>query len=104
VRGHAADDPAHPGSRRTEAVPQLDPRACQRDGSEEGDDNERWTGAKRRWSEPNARDEGPLLDPLGFCEGPSSGKEERAGEGAAKWARGMPHVCEHKCLATMKRC
>jgi hypothetical protein len=37
-------------------------------------------------------------------EGPSSGKEERAGEGAAKWARGMPHVCEHKCPATMKRC
>jgi hypothetical protein len=36
-------------------------------------------------------------------EGPSSGKEERAGEGAAKWARGLPHVCEHKCLATMKR-
>jgi hypothetical protein len=37
-------------------------------------------------------------------EGPSSGKEERAGEGAAKWARGLPHICEHKCLATMKRC
>jgi hypothetical protein len=37
-------------------------------------------------------------------EGPSSGKEERAGEGAAKWARGLPHVCEHKCLATTKRC
>jgi hypothetical protein len=37
-------------------------------------------------------------------EGPSSGKEERAGEGAAKWARGPPHVCEHKCLATTKRC
>jgi hypothetical protein len=37
-------------------------------------------------------------------EEPSSGKEERAGEGAAKWARGLPHVCEHKCLATMKRC
>jgi hypothetical protein len=37
-------------------------------------------------------------------EGPSSGKEECAGEGAAKWARGMPHVCEHKCLATTKRC
>jgi hypothetical protein len=37
-------------------------------------------------------------------EGPSSGKEERAGEGAAKWASGLPHVCEHKCLATMKRC
>jgi hypothetical protein len=37
-------------------------------------------------------------------EGPSSGKEERAGEGAAKWVRGLPHVCEHNCLATMKRC
>jgi hypothetical protein len=37
-------------------------------------------------------------------EGPSSGKEERAGEGAAKWARILPHVCEHKCLATTKRC
>jgi hypothetical protein len=37
-------------------------------------------------------------------EGPSSGKEERAGEGAAKWARGLPQVCEHKCLATTKRC
>jgi hypothetical protein len=36
-------------------------------------------------------------------EGPSS-KEERASEGAAKWARGIPHVCEHKCLATTKRC
>jgi hypothetical protein len=37
-------------------------------------------------------------------EGPSSGKEERAGEGAAKWASGLPHVCEHKCLVTTKRC
>jgi hypothetical protein len=37
-------------------------------------------------------------------EGPSSGKEERAGEGAAKWASGLPHVCEHKCLATTERC
>jgi hypothetical protein len=37
-------------------------------------------------------------------EGPSSGKEERAGEGATKWARGLPHVCEHKCLETTKRC
>jgi hypothetical protein len=37
-------------------------------------------------------------------EGPSSGKEERADEGAAKWASGLPHVCEHKCLATTKRC
>jgi hypothetical protein len=37
-------------------------------------------------------------------EGPSSGKEERADEGAVKWASGLPHVCEHKCLATTKRC
>jgi hypothetical protein len=37
-------------------------------------------------------------------EGPSSGKEERASEGAAKWASGLPHVCEHKSLATTKRC
>jgi hypothetical protein len=37
-------------------------------------------------------------------EGPSSSEEEHAGEGAAKWARGLPHVCEHKCLATTKRC
>jgi hypothetical protein len=31
--------------------------------------------------------------------GPSNGKE-RAGEEA----RGLPHVCEHKCQATTKRC
>jgi hypothetical protein len=31
-------------------------------------------------------------------EGPSSGKE------AVKWVRGLPHICEHKCLATTKRC
>jgi hypothetical protein len=37
-------------------------------------------------------------------EGPSSGKEERAGVGASKWARGLPHICEHKCLATTKMC
>jgi hypothetical protein len=37
-------------------------------------------------------------------EGPSSGKEERAGKGVAKWVRGLPHVCEHKCLATTNRC
>jgi hypothetical protein len=39
----------------------------------------------------------------GFDEGPSSGKEERAGEGATKWARRLPHICEHTCLATTKR-
>jgi hypothetical protein len=37
-------------------------------------------------------------------EGPSSGKEERAGKRVAKWARGLPHIYEHKCLATTKRC
>jgi hypothetical protein len=37
-------------------------------------------------------------------EGPSSSKEERVGEGAAKWASGLPHVYEHKYLATTKRC
>jgi hypothetical protein len=39
----------------------------------------------------------------GSDEGPSSGKEERGGEGAAKWARHLPHVREHKCVATKKR-
>jgi hypothetical protein len=39
----------------------------------------------------------------GFEKGPSSGKEERADEGAVKWARRLPHVCEHKCLAITKR-
>jgi hypothetical protein len=38
-----------------------------------------------------------------FDEGPSNNKEERAGEGAAKWVRGLPLICEHKCLTTMKR-
>jgi hypothetical protein len=37
-------------------------------------------------------------------EGPSSGKEERAGEGVAKWVSGLSHVCENNCLATTKRC
>jgi hypothetical protein len=36
-------------------------------------------------------------------EGPSSGKEECAGEVAAKWASGLPHICEHKCVETTKR-
>jgi hypothetical protein len=39
-----------------------------------------------------------------FDDGPSSGKEESAGEGATKWVRCFPHVCKHKCLATTKRC
>jgi hypothetical protein len=37
-------------------------------------------------------------------EGPSSDKEERADEGAAKWASDLPQVCEHKSLANTKRC
>jgi hypothetical protein len=37
-------------------------------------------------------------------KGPSSGKEERAGEGASKWVTRHPYLCEHKCLATTKRC
>jgi hypothetical protein len=37
-------------------------------------------------------------------EGLSSSKVERAREGAAKWARCLPHVCEQKCLVTTKRC
>jgi hypothetical protein len=54
----------------------------------------------------NPMPETRVLDwiPSDSDKGPSSGKEERAGEGAAKWARGLPHVCEHKCLATTKRC
>jgi hypothetical protein len=40
---------------------------------------------------------------LGFDEGQSSGKEERVGEGASKWAKHPPHICEHKYLATTKR-
>jgi hypothetical protein len=90
------------GEPEREAVPQLDPRACWRDGNEEGDNDERRRGAKRRWIEPNAGDLDWILSDSD--EGASSGKEERAGEGAVKLARGLPHVCEHKCLATMKRC
>jgi hypothetical protein len=36
-------------------------------------------------------------------KGPSSGKEEHPGEGAIMWARGLPHICHHKCLAMTKR-
>jgi hypothetical protein len=57
------------GEPEREAVPQLDPCACRRDGGEEGDDDERWRGAKRRWSEPNAGDEGTRLYPLKFRQG-----------------------------------
>ena len=39
----------------------------------------------------------------GSDEGPSNGREERAGEGAAKSARRLPHVCDSKCLATTER-
>ena len=39
----------------------------------------------------------------GSDEGPSNGREEHAGEGAAKRARRLPHVCDSKCLATTER-
>jgi hypothetical protein len=39
----------------------------------------------------------------GSDERPRTGKEKCADEGAAKWARRLPHVCEHKCLAMTKR-
>jgi hypothetical protein len=50
---------------------------------------------------PNTR----VLDWIfsGSDEGPSNGKEDRADERVAKWARCLPHVCENKCLATTKR-
>jgi hypothetical protein len=68
------------GEPEHEAVPQLDRRAWRRDGSEDGHDDECWRGAKRRWSEPNAGDEGPRLDPLGFWRG----AKQRQG-GACRW-------------------
>ena len=40
---------------------------------------------------------------LGSDEGPCNGREERAGEGAAKRARRLPHVCDSKFLATTER-
>jgi hypothetical protein len=39
----------------------------------------------------------------GSDEGPRSGKAEHVGEGATKWMSVLPHVCDHKCRATMKR-
>jgi hypothetical protein len=39
----------------------------------------------------------------GSDEGPSSGKEERAGESTVKCSRRLPPVYEHKCLAMMKK-
>jgi hypothetical protein len=47
----------------------LVPHACLRDGGEKGDDDEHLRGAKQRWSQPNIKDEGPRLDPLGFQRG-----------------------------------
>jgi hypothetical protein len=52
------------GEPEREEVPQLDPHMCRRDGSEEGDDDEHHRGSNWQWSEPNAGDEGPRLDPL----------------------------------------
>jgi hypothetical protein len=106
VRGQAADDPAHQGSRRTGTRSGAAtgfarvPARWQRRG------RRRWVPERGQaaveWTQPETR----VLDWIlsDSDEGPSSGKEERVGEGVAKWARGLPHVCEHKCLATMKRC
>jgi hypothetical protein len=69
-------------------VSQLDLCACRRDGSEEGDDDEHWRGAKRQWSEPNAGDEGPRLDPLGFRQGAKQrqgGVCQRGGNEVGEW-------------------
>jgi hypothetical protein len=57
------------GEPEREAVPQLDPRACRRDGGKEGDDDERWRGAMLRWSEPNAGDEGVGYTPRVLMQG-----------------------------------
>jgi hypothetical protein len=64
------------------------------------------TGVGPRGGGVNPMLEARVLDWIlsGSDKVPSSDKEERAGEGAVKWARGLPHICEHKCLATMKRC
>jgi hypothetical protein len=68
------------GEPKSEAVPQLDPHAWRRDGGKKGDDDECRIGARQWWSEPNAEDEGPWLDPLGFWWG---AKQQQAG--ACQW-------------------
>jgi hypothetical protein len=53
----------------------------------------------------NPKSEMSVIDLIlsGSDEGPSNSREERAGEGAAKRARRLPHVCGSKCLATTAR-
>jgi hypothetical protein len=72
--------------------------------SEEGDNDERQRGPSG--GGVNLMPYTRVLDWIlsDSDEGPSSGKEERAGKGEAKWVSGLPHVCEHKCFATTKRC
>jgi hypothetical protein len=85
------------GEPEHEAVPHLDLRACRRDGSEEGDDDE---CRREAGGGVNPMPEMRVLDWIlsDSDEGPSCGKE------ATKWARVLPHICENKCLATTKRC
>jgi hypothetical protein len=54
--------------------------------------------AKRQWSEPNAGDEGPRLDPLGFRWGAKHWQGGAWQWGDNEVGEGLPHVCEHKCL------
>jgi hypothetical protein len=103
--GPSSGQPHAPGIEENQnAVLQLDPRACRRDGGEEGDDDERREGPSDGGVNPMPETKVPDWILSDFDEGPSSGKEERVGEGEAKWARGLPHICEHKCLATTKWC
>jgi hypothetical protein len=53
--------------------------------------------------EPKAGDEGPRLDPLGFRQWAKQRQRGACRQGATKWARHLPHVYEHKCLAMTKR-
>jgi hypothetical protein len=71
ARGQAADNPAHSGSRRTvtRSGAATGSACVPARWSEEGDYDERRREAKWWWSEPNAGDEDPRLDPLGFWRG-----------------------------------
>jgi hypothetical protein len=107
VRGQAADDPAHPGSRKTGTRSGVATRSA-RFASEMAAKRETTMSTREG---PSGGGVNPMLETrvldwiLSDSDvGPSSGKEERAGEGSTKWARGLPHVCEHNCLATTKRC
>jgi hypothetical protein len=100
------DDPAHPEIEENQNVKRCRNWICAYAGEME---------AKREMT--MSAGEGPsgcgvnpmpemrVLDWIvsGSNEGPSSGKEEHAKDVAAKWARRLPHVCEHKCLAMTKR-